>query len=45
VQALLRKSGESNTFLREGVEKTLGEMISNVSLSKAILALLGGGMA
>ena len=45
VQVLLHKSGETNTFLREGVEKALSEMVSNVSLSKAILALLSGGMA
>ncbi len=44
VQVLLHKGGEANAFLREVVEKAMGEMISNVSPSKALSSLILGGM-
>lgn len=44
VQTLLHKGGESNVFLREVVDKALMEMASGVSPSKALIALIVGGV-
>ena len=44
VQVLLNKGGEANAFLREVVERAMGEMIGNVGASKALSALIMGGM-
>ncbi|XP_028409704.1 TOG array regulator of axonemal microtubules protein 1-like isoform X3 [Dendronephthya gigantea] len=41
--ALLKKAGESSSFIRGDVERSLGCMISSVSPSKAISTLVAGG--
>ena len=43
VRTLLHKGGESNSFIREDVEKALGEMEKNVSLARCLMALISGG--
>ncbi|XP_058844173.1 TOG array regulator of axonemal microtubules protein 1-like [Acipenser ruthenus] len=43
VRALLHKAGESNTFIREDVDKALGAMVSNVTPARALCALIAGG--
>lgn len=44
VQSLLHKCSESNAFLREVVDKSIAEMIANVNPSKALIALIMGGL-
>ena len=43
MRTLLHKGGESNAFIREDVEKALGEMEKNVSLARCLMALISGG--
>ncbi|XP_041132072.1 TOG array regulator of axonemal microtubules protein 1-like isoform X2 [Polyodon spathula] len=43
VRVLLHKAGESNTFIREDVDKALGAMVSNVTPARALCALIAGG--
>lgn len=43
VQTLLHKTGESVGFIRDDIEKTMNYMIDEVSLNKAILAVIVGG--
>lgn len=44
MQILLHKCGESNAFLRDAVDKAMKEMVTNVSSSKALAALIQGGL-
>ncbi len=44
VRILLHKGGESNTFIREDVEKALMEMINNLSHSRSLQAIIGSGI-
>ncbi|XP_068135756.1 TOG array regulator of axonemal microtubules protein 2 isoform X2 [Hyperolius riggenbachi] len=41
---LLHKIGDSNDFIREEADKSLGIMVENVSPSKAMSALIAGGV-
>ncbi|KAJ8778356.1 hypothetical protein J1605_013543 [Eschrichtius robustus] len=43
VKVLLHKSGESNTFIREDVDKALRAMITNVTPARAVVSLINGG--
>jgi hypothetical protein len=43
VKALIQKSAESNEFFRSDTEKCLQMMIDNVTLQKALQALIAGG--
>ena len=43
VKALLQKSAESNEFFRSDTEKCLQTMVENVTLQKALQALIAGG--
>ncbi|KAF6133424.1 TOG array regulator of axonemal microtubules 1 [Phyllostomus discolor] len=43
VKVLLHKAGESNTFIREDVDKALKAMVSNVTPARAIVSLINGG--
>lgn len=43
VRVLLHKAGESNTFIREDVDKALKAMVNNVTPARALLALVNGG--
>ena len=43
VKVLLQKSGESNTFIREDVDKALRAMITNVTPARAVVSLITGG--
>ncbi|XP_013204521.1 TOG array regulator of axonemal microtubules protein 1 [Microtus ochrogaster] len=43
VRALLHKAGESNTFIREDVDKALRAMVNNVTPARAVIALINGG--
>uniref|UniRef100_A0A8C2PKZ6 TOG array regulator of axonemal microtubules protein 1 n=1 Tax=Capra hircus TaxID=9925 RepID=A0A8C2PKZ6_CAPHI len=43
VKVLLQKSGESNTFIREDVDKALRAMITNVTPARAVVSLINGG--
>lgn len=43
VKVLLQKSGESNTFIREDVDKALRAMITNVTPAHAVVSLINGG--
>lgn len=43
VRTLLHKGSESNAFIRENVEKALGEMGKNISPAKCLTALISGG--
>ncbi|CAF4713645.1 unnamed protein product, partial [Rotaria sp. Silwood1] len=43
IKAIMQKSGESNEFFRTDVEKCLQTMIENVTLQKALQALIAGG--
>uniref|UniRef100_A0A452TRT5 TOG array regulator of axonemal microtubules 1 n=1 Tax=Ursus maritimus TaxID=29073 RepID=A0A452TRT5_URSMA len=43
VKVLLHKAGESNTFIREDVDKALRAMVSNVTPARAIVSLINGG--
>ncbi|XP_009070563.1 PREDICTED: protein FAM179B-like, partial [Acanthisitta chloris] len=43
VKVLLHKAGESNTFIREEVDKALKAMVNNVTPARALCSLLNGG--
>ncbi|KAK2536552.1 Fam179b [Columba livia] len=43
VKVLLHKAGESNTFLREEVDKALKAMVTNVTPARALCSLINGG--
>ena len=43
VSALLSKSSESNTFIKEDVEKSLSAVASHVNCVKAMGAFINGG--
>uniref|UniRef100_A0A5F9DVE4 TOG array regulator of axonemal microtubules protein 1 n=1 Tax=Oryctolagus cuniculus TaxID=9986 RepID=A0A5F9DVE4_RABIT len=43
VKVLLHKAGESNTFIREDVDKALRAMVNNVTPARAIISLINGG--
>ncbi|KAM6181247.1 TOG array regulator of axonemal microtubules protein 1 isoform 4-T4 [Erethizon dorsatum] len=43
VKVLLHKAGESNTFIREDVDKALRAMVNNVTPVRAVIALISGG--
>ncbi|KAM9090470.1 TOG array regulator of axonemal microtubules protein 1 isoform 3-T3 [Megaptera novaeangliae] len=45
VKVLLHKSGESNTFIREDVDKALRAMITNVTPARAVVSLINGGQS
>ncbi|XP_010630924.1 TOG array regulator of axonemal microtubules protein 1 isoform X2 [Fukomys damarensis] len=45
VKVLLHKAGESNTFIREDVDKALRAMVNNVSPARAVIALISGGQS
>uniref|UniRef100_A0A673T9H4 TOG array regulator of axonemal microtubules protein 1 n=1 Tax=Suricata suricatta TaxID=37032 RepID=A0A673T9H4_SURSU len=45
VKVLLHKAGESNTFIREDVDKALRAMVSNVTPARAVVALINGGQS
>ncbi|XP_042321877.1 TOG array regulator of axonemal microtubules protein 1 isoform X2 [Sceloporus undulatus] len=45
VKALLHKAGESNTFIRENVDKALKAMVSNVTPARALSSLISGGQS
>ncbi|XP_053080393.1 TOG array regulator of axonemal microtubules protein 1 isoform X1 [Acinonyx jubatus] len=45
VKVLLHKAGESNTFIREDVDKALRAMVSNVTPARAVVALISGGQS
>ena len=44
IKTLLHKAGESNTFIREDIEKSLCVVLHNISVSKAFTALISGGI-
>uniref|UniRef100_A0A8D2B9S1 TOG array regulator of axonemal microtubules protein 1 n=1 Tax=Sciurus vulgaris TaxID=55149 RepID=A0A8D2B9S1_SCIVU len=43
VKVLLHKAGESNTFIREDVDKALRAMVNNVTPTRAVISLINGG--
>lgn len=45
VKVLLHKAGESNTFIREDVDKALKAMVSNVTPARALVSLINGGQS
>ncbi|XP_056666751.1 TOG array regulator of axonemal microtubules protein 1 isoform X7 [Monodelphis domestica] len=45
VKVLLHKAGESNTFIREDVDKALKAMVNNVTPARAINSLINGGQS
>ncbi|XP_035116301.2 TOG array regulator of axonemal microtubules protein 1 isoform X2 [Callithrix jacchus] len=45
VKALLHKAGESNTFIREDVDKALRAMVNNVTPARAVVSLINGGQS
>ncbi|XP_019412149.1 PREDICTED: crescerin-1 isoform X1 [Crocodylus porosus] len=45
VKALLHKAGESNTFIREDVDKALKAMVNNVTPARALCCLISGGQS
>ncbi|XP_069909809.1 TOG array regulator of axonemal microtubules protein 1 isoform X11 [Oryctolagus cuniculus] len=45
VKVLLHKAGESNTFIREDVDKALRAMVNNVTPARAIISLINGGQS
>ncbi|XP_029396398.1 TOG array regulator of axonemal microtubules protein 1 [Mus pahari] len=45
VRALLHKAGESNTFIREDVDKALKAMANNVTPARAVTSLINGGQS
>ncbi|XP_032337841.1 TOG array regulator of axonemal microtubules protein 1 isoform X1 [Camelus ferus] len=45
VKVLLHKAGESNTFIREDVDKALRAMITNVTPARAVVSLINGGQS
>ncbi|XP_040267579.1 TOG array regulator of axonemal microtubules protein 1 isoform X2 [Bufo bufo] len=44
VRVLLHKAGETNTFIREDVDKALDAMAQNVTPARALAALINGGL-
>ena len=44
VKVLLHKGGESSVFIREDVERALAEMVSVVTPSRCLVALVNGGL-
>ncbi|XP_061213726.1 TOG array regulator of axonemal microtubules protein 1-like [Neopsephotus bourkii] len=45
VKILLHKAGESNTFIREEVDKALKAMVNNVTPARALSSLIDGGQS
>ncbi|XP_067410806.1 TOG array regulator of axonemal microtubules protein 1 isoform X2 [Emydura macquarii macquarii] len=45
VKVLLHKAGESNTFIREDVDKALKAMVNNVTSARALCSLINGGQS
>ncbi|KAM9316184.1 TOG array regulator of axonemal microtubules protein 2 [Gastrophryne carolinensis] len=45
VRVLLHKIGDSNDFIRDEADKSLGVMVDSVSPSKAMSALIAGGVS
>ncbi|XP_012638237.2 TOG array regulator of axonemal microtubules protein 1 isoform X2 [Microcebus murinus] len=45
VKVLLHKAGESNTFIREDVDKALRAMVNNVTPTRAVVSLISGGQS
>ncbi|XP_036314122.1 TOG array regulator of axonemal microtubules protein 1 isoform X5 [Pipistrellus kuhlii] len=45
IKVLLHKAGESNTFIREDVDKALRAMVSNVTPARAAVSLINGGQS
>ncbi|XP_065542720.1 TOG array regulator of axonemal microtubules protein 1 isoform X2 [Lathamus discolor] len=45
VKILLHKAGESNTFIREEVDKALKAMVNNVTPARALCSLIDGGQS
>ncbi|XP_065492726.1 TOG array regulator of axonemal microtubules protein 1-like isoform X3 [Caloenas nicobarica] len=45
VKVLLHKAGESNTFIREEVDKALKAMVTNVTPARALCSLINGGQS
>ncbi|CAK6432762.1 unnamed protein product [Pipistrellus nathusii] len=45
IKVLLHKAGESNTFIREDVDKALRAMVSNVTPARAVVSLINGGQS
>nr|XP_045010973.1 TOG array regulator of axonemal microtubules protein 1 isoform X2 [Jaculus jaculus] len=45
VRVLLHKAGESNTFIREDVDKALRSMVNNVTPARAAVSLINGGQS
>uniref|UniRef100_A0A8C0JAU4 TOG array regulator of axonemal microtubules 1 n=1 Tax=Chelonoidis abingdonii TaxID=106734 RepID=A0A8C0JAU4_CHEAB len=45
VKVLLHKAGESNTFIREDVDKALNAMVNNVTPARALCSLINGGQS
>lgn len=45
VKVLLHKAGESNTFIREDVDKALRAMVNNVTPARAAISLINGGQS
>ncbi|XP_070604799.1 TOG array regulator of axonemal microtubules protein 1 isoform X5 [Erythrolamprus reginae] len=45
VKVLLQKAGESNTFIREDVDKALKAMVNNVTPARALSSLINGGQS
>ncbi|XP_077180266.1 TOG array regulator of axonemal microtubules protein 1 [Paroedura picta] len=45
VKVLLRKAGESNTFIREDVDRALKAMVNNVTPARALASLIHGGQS
>ncbi|XP_066480524.1 TOG array regulator of axonemal microtubules protein 1 [Tiliqua scincoides] len=45
VKVLLHKAGESNTFIREDVDKALKAMVNNVTSARALSSLINGGQS
>ncbi|KAL2789980.1 TOG array regulator of axonemal microtubules protein 1 isoform 2 [Daubentonia madagascariensis] len=43
VKVLLHKAGESNTFIREDVDKALRAMVNSVTPARAVASLISGG--
>uniref|UniRef100_A0A8C3HPN6 TOG array regulator of axonemal microtubules 1 n=1 Tax=Chrysemys picta bellii TaxID=8478 RepID=A0A8C3HPN6_CHRPI len=45
IKVLLHKAGESNTFIREDVDKALKAMVNNVTPARALCSLINGGQS
>ncbi|XP_066133939.1 TOG array regulator of axonemal microtubules protein 1 isoform X11 [Saccopteryx bilineata] len=45
VKVLLHKAGESNTFIREDVDKALRAMVHSVTPARAVVSLINGGQS